>query len=73
MLCLVIKYGIKLLSKLGGLLYMQAGPDVLAAHVVPMVIRAFEDPDARMQEEVLKRTLTLTKHLDFTVSNHAPQ
>lgn len=51
----------------------QAGPDVLAAHVVPMVVRAFEDPDARMQEEVLKRTLTLTKHLDFTVSNHAPQ
>lgn len=73
MLRLVIKYGIKLLSKLGGLLCLQAGPDVLAAHVVPMVIRAFEDPDARMQEEVLKRTLTLTKHLDFTVSNHAPQ
>jgi SCY1-like protein 2 len=45
----------------------QAGPDVLAAHVVPMVVRAFEDPDARMQEEVLKRTLTLTKQLDFTV------
>ena len=32
-----------------------------------MVVRAFEDPDARMQEEILKRTLTLTKQLDFTV------
>ncbi len=47
---------------------MQVGADVLATNVVPMVVRAFEDPDARMQEEVLKRTLTLTKQLDFTVS-----
>lgn len=47
---------------------LQAGPDALAANVVPMVIRAFEDPDARMQEEVLKRTLSLTKQLDFTVT-----
>jgi SCY1-like protein 2 len=46
---------------------MQVGADVLATNVVPMVVRAFEDPDARMQEEVLKRTLTLTKQLDFTV------
>jgi SCY1-like protein 2 len=47
---------------------MQVGADILATNVVPMVVRAFEDPDARMQEEVLKRTLTLTKQLDFTVS-----
>lgn len=47
---------------------LQAGPDALAANVVPMIVRAFEDPDARMQEEVLKRTLNLTKQLDFTVS-----
>jgi SCY1-like protein 2 len=56
-----------LLVKHASLLINKAGPDALAGHVVPMVIRAFEDPDARMQEEVLKRTLTLTKQLDFTV------
>ncbi|XP_024396170.1 LOW QUALITY PROTEIN: SCY1-like protein 2 A [Physcomitrium patens] len=56
-----------LLIKHASLLINKAGPDALTANVVPMIVRAFEDPDARMQEEVLKRTLSLTKQLDFTV------
>jgi SCY1-like protein 2 len=32
-----------------------------------MLVRAYDDPDARMQEEVLRRTLPLAKQLDFQV------
>ena len=42
-------------------------PDQLVTVVVPMLIRAYDDPDARMQEEVLRRTLPLAKQLDFQV------
>ena len=35
-----------------------------------MLIRAYDDPDARMQEEVLRRTLPLAKQLDFQVSTY---
>ena len=32
-----------------------------------MIVRAYDDTDPRIQEEVLKKTLGLTKHLDSQV------
>ncbi|GAB2290567.1 SCY1-like protein 2 A [Dionaea muscipula] len=34
------------------------------SHVLPMLIRAYDDTDPRLQEEVLKKTVSLAKHLD---------
>jgi hypothetical protein len=42
---------------------------VLTNSVMPMLVRAYDDPDARMQEEVLRRTLSVTKQLDFNVTS----
>lgn len=36
-------------------------------NVLPMLVRAYDDTDARIQEEVLKRTVTLAKQLDLQV------
>lgn len=38
--------------------------DHLISHVLPMLVRAYDDTDPRLQEEVLKRTVSLAKHLD---------
>ncbi|KAL2651313.1 hypothetical protein R1flu_019441 [Riccia fluitans] len=54
-----------LLVKHAALLINKVGPEVLASSVLPMLVRAYDDPDARMQEEVLRRTLAVTKQLDF--------
>ena len=45
----------------------QASQEHLIAHVLPMLVRAYDDTDARMQEEVLKRTVSLAKQLDAQV------
>lgn len=45
----------------------QASQEHLIAHVLPMLVRAYDDTDARMQEEVLKRTVSLAKQLDVQV------
>ncbi|OIW07950.1 hypothetical protein TanjilG_20051 [Lupinus angustifolius] len=36
----------------------------LVSHVLPMVVRAYDDNDARLQEEALKRSVSLAKQLD---------
>ncbi|CAL0333165.1 unnamed protein product [Lupinus luteus] len=36
----------------------------LVSHVLPMIIRAYDDNDARLQEEVLKKSVSLAKQLD---------
>ncbi|GAB2271119.1 SCY1-like protein 2 A [Dionaea muscipula] len=36
----------------------------LMPHVLPMLVRAYDDTDPRLQEEVLKKTVSLAKHLD---------
>lgn len=56
-----------LLVKHAALLISKVGSDQLVANVVPMLARAYDDSDARMQEEVLRRTLPLAKQLDFQV------
>lgn len=45
----------------------QASQEHLIAHVLPMLVRAYDDTDARMQEEVLKKTVSLAKQLDAQV------
>ncbi|KAG6553544.1 hypothetical protein Mapa_004457 [Marchantia paleacea] len=60
-----------LLVKHAGLLINKVGPEVLASSVLPMLVRAYDDPDARMQEEVLRRTLSVTKQLDFQMLKDA--
>ncbi|KAH7307548.1 hypothetical protein KP509_22G064800 [Ceratopteris richardii] len=56
-----------LLVKHAGLLISKVSVEQLGATVVPMLARAYDDSDARMQEEVLRRTLPLAKQLDFQV------
>lgn len=45
----------------------QASQDHLISHVLPMLVRAYDDTDARLQEEVLKKTIPLAKRLDVQV------
>lgn len=45
----------------------QASQEHLVSHVLPMLVRAYDDTDARLQEEVLKRTIILAKKLDVQV------
>lgn len=47
--------------------HLQASQEHLIAHVLPMLVRAYDDTDARMQEEVLKKTVSLSKQLDAQV------
>lgn len=42
----------------------------LISHVLPMIVRAYGDTDARIQEEVLKKSSFLVKKLDAQVSMH---
>ncbi|KAH9310107.1 hypothetical protein KI387_038018, partial [Taxus chinensis] len=56
-----------LLVKHAGLIINKASQDHLTAHVLPLLVRAYDDPDVRIQEEVLRRTVPLAKQLDFQV------
>ncbi|KAL6997397.1 hypothetical protein U1Q18_007524 [Sarracenia purpurea var. burkii] len=42
-----------------------ASQEHLVSHVLPLLVRAYEDNDARMQEEGLKKTISLAKQLDI--------
>lgn len=53
-----------LLVKHAELIVNKASQDHLVSHVLPMLVRAYDDSDARMQEEVLKRTVSLATKLD---------
>lgn len=46
---------------------MQVSQEHLVLHVLPLLVRAYDDNDARMQEEGLKRTSSLVKQLDAQV------
>ncbi|KAK2975625.1 hypothetical protein RJ640_021070 [Escallonia rubra] len=52
-------------------LLTKASQDHLVAHILPMLVRAYDDTDARMQEEVLKKTLSLAKQLDVQLVKQA--
>lgn len=40
----------------------------LISHVLPMIVRAYDDNDARIQEEVLRKSVFLAKQLDVQVT-----
>ena len=44
--------------------FFQSSHEDLVSRVLPTVVRAYDDSDPRIQEEVLKRTVPLTKLLD---------
>lgn len=47
---------------------VQATQEHLISHVLPMLVRAFDDNDPRLQEEVLRRTVPLSRQLDTKVT-----
>ncbi|GER27609.1 kinase family protein [Striga asiatica] len=53
-----------LLVKHAELIINKASQEHLVLHVLPMLVRAYDDNDARLQEEVLKKTTQLAKQLD---------
>ncbi|KAL0326440.1 UNVERIFIED_CONTAM: SCY1-like protein 2 [Sesamum radiatum] len=53
-----------LLVKHAELIINKASQEHLISHVLPMLVRAYDDTDARVQEEVLKRTILLARQLD---------
>lgn len=63
--------GLLLLVKNAVWLINKVTADQLTADVVPMLVRAYDDSDARMQEEVLRSTLPVAKRLDFQVVRQA--
>ncbi|XP_057815335.2 SCY1-like protein 2 B isoform X2 [Cryptomeria japonica] len=56
-----------LMVKHAELIINKASQEHLVAHVLPLLVRAYDDPDVRIQEEVLRRTIPLAKQLDFQV------
>ncbi|GJP63136.1 hypothetical protein CLOP_g20211 [Closterium sp. NIES-67] len=48
-------------------LVSKVSPAVLMSHVLPMIVRAYEDPDPRLQEETLRRSAVLVQSLDFEI------
>ncbi|XP_015945839.1 SCY1-like protein 2 A [Arachis duranensis] len=53
-----------LLVKHSELIINKASQEHLISHVLPMIVRAYDDTDARLQEEVLKKSGSLSKQLD---------
>ncbi|KAI3760709.1 hypothetical protein L1987_51108 [Smallanthus sonchifolius] len=60
-----------LLVKHAELIVNKASQEHLVSHVLPMLVRAYDDTDARMQEEVLKKTVTLSTKLDSQLVKQA--
>ncbi|EOY17147.1 Kinase family protein with ARM repeat domain isoform 2 [Theobroma cacao] len=53
-----------LLVKHAELIINKTSPEHLVSHVLPMLVRAYDDNDPRIQEEVLKKSVFLAKQLD---------
>eukprot|EP00268_Persea_americana_P033188 TRINITY_DN3292_c0_g1_i2.p1 TRINITY_DN3292_c0_g1~~TRINITY_DN3292_c0_g1_i2.p1 ORF type:complete len:942 (+),score=161.02 TRINITY_DN3292_c0_g1_i2:246-3071(+) len=53
-----------LLVKHAELIINKTSQEYLIAHVLPLLVRAYDDTDARIQEEVLRRTASLARQLD---------
>jgi hypothetical protein len=47
---------------------LQASHEHLISHILPMLVRAYDDTDPRLQEEVLRRTVPLSRQLDMKVN-----
>ncbi|OEL18249.1 SCY1-like protein 2 [Dichanthelium oligosanthes] len=60
-----------LLVKHADLIINKATQEHLISHVLPMLVRAFDDNDPRLQEEVLRRTVPLSRQLDVKLVKQA--
>ncbi|ERN13896.1 SCY1-like protein 2 [Amborella trichopoda] len=60
-----------LLVKHAELIISKTGHEHLVTHVLPLLVRAYDDTDARIQEEVLRRTISLAKQLDVQLVKQA--
>ncbi|XP_043700659.1 SCY1-like protein 2 isoform X2 [Telopea speciosissima] len=60
-----------LLVKHAELIINKTAQEHLVSHVLPLLVRAYDDNDARIQEEVLRRTVSLAKQLDVQVVKQA--
>nr|DAD21189.1 TPA_asm: hypothetical protein HUJ06_022652 [Nelumbo nucifera] len=60
-----------LLVKHAELIINKTSQESLVAHVLPLLVRAYDDNDARIQEEVLRRTVSLAKQLDVQLVKQA--
>lgn len=60
-----------LLVKHADLIINKAAQEHLISHVLPMLVRAYDDNDPRLQEEVLRRTVTLSRQLDSKLVKQA--
>ncbi|WOL03165.1 hypothetical protein Cni_G11885 [Canna indica] len=60
-----------LLVKHAELIIHKASQDELVSHVLPLFVRAYDDTDPRIQEEVLRRTVPLARQLDMQLVKQA--
>ncbi|CAI9754270.1 unnamed protein product [Fraxinus pennsylvanica] len=60
-----------LLVKHAELIINKTSQEHLISHVLPMLARAYDETDARLQEEVLKKTVSLAKKLDVQLVKQA--
>ncbi|KAG6388921.1 hypothetical protein SASPL_150357 [Salvia splendens] len=60
-----------LLVKHAELIIHKASQEHLISHILPMLVRAYDDTDARLQEDVLKKTVSLAKQLDVQIVTKA--
>ncbi|XP_020591543.1 SCY1-like protein 2 [Phalaenopsis equestris] len=60
-----------LLVKHADLLVDKATQEYLLSHVLPLLVRAYDDSDTRIQEEVLRRTLPLARQLEMQLVKQA--
>lgn len=60
-----------LLVKHAELIINKTSMEHLVSHVLPLLVRAYDDNDVRIQEEVLRRTVSLAKQLDIQLVKQA--
>ncbi|WCJ34967.1 Protein kinase family protein with ARM repeat domain [Euphorbia peplus] len=60
-----------LLVKHAELIIHKTSQDNLISHILPLVVRAYDDTDPRVQEEALKKSIPLAKQLDIQLVKQA--
>ncbi|XP_038975484.1 SCY1-like protein 2 [Phoenix dactylifera] len=60
-----------LLVRHAELIINKASQEHLILNVLPLLVRAYDDTDARIQEEVLRRTVPLARQLDMQIVKQA--
>lgn len=60
-----------LIVKHADLIINKTSQEHLVSHVLPMIVRAYDDNDPRIQEEVLKKSVSLAKQLDPQLAKQA--